>query len=164
MSEPVVIVDYDAAWPARYEAERERLAAAFVGHDVRIEHVGSTAVPGLGAKPVIDILLGLREWPMRADAIAAVVALGYVHRGDGDVPGREYFRRGVPRSHQVHACELGGAFWRPHIAFRDLLRGDARLAREYEALKRDLALRFTTDRLGYCDAKTPFIKRALARG
>jgi GrpB-like predicted nucleotidyltransferase (UPF0157 family) len=121
-------------------------------------------VPGLAAKPVIDVLLGLGAWPMRPEAVAAVTALGYEHRGDGNVPGREYFRRGVPRAYQVHACELGGSFWTRHLAFRDLLRGDARLARDYEELKRDLAVRFTTDRLAYCEAKGPFIERALARG
>lgn len=163
MSEPVVIVEYDPAWPERFAAERARLEAALAGHDARIEHVGSTAVVGLAAKPIIDMLLGLPSWPMAAEAIAAVVALGYDHRGDGGIPGREYFRRGLPRSHQVHACALGGTFWRDHLAFRDRLRAEPQTVRAYEALKLELALRFRNDRLGYTDAKAPFIQAVLAR-
>jgi GrpB-like predicted nucleotidyltransferase (UPF0157 family) len=164
VGEPVVIVEADPAWPERYEAERARLAAALVGHEHALEHCGSTSVPGLAAKPVIDVLLGVHEWPMAPATIAAVVGVGYEHRGDGGVPGREYFRRGVPRAYQVHACRHGGVFWRAHLAFRDRLRADRALAQEYEALKRALALRFPNDRLAYTDAKAPFIRRVLGIG
>jgi GrpB-like predicted nucleotidyltransferase (UPF0157 family) len=164
VSEPVVIVEADPAWPARYEAERARLAAALAAHRHVLEHCGSTSVPGLAAKPIVDVLLGVYEWPMAPAAVAAVVGAGYEHRGDGNVPGREYFRRGVPRAFQVHACPHDGVFWRAHLAFRDRLRADRGLAREYEALKRDLAVRFRHDRIGYTDAKAPFIRRVLGLG
>jgi len=162
-SEPIIVVPYDPAWPARFESEAQRIQGALGAEALRVEHVGSTAVPDLAAKPVIDILLGLRTWPATAEAIAALVALGYEHRGDGNVPGREYFRWGVPRTFQIHACAHNGSFWREHLAFRDLLRREPKTARDYAALKRDLAERFRSDRLGYTDAKAPFIRAVLER-
>ena len=164
MGEPVVIVEADPAWPAKYQAERARLAAALAGHDHVLEHCGSTSVPGLAAKPIIDVLLGLEKWPMPAAAIEAVVRVGYVHRGDGDIPGREYFCRGEPRAYQVHACRHGGGFWREHVRFRDRLRAEPALAEEYAALKQALAVRFRNDRLAYCNAKAPFIRGVLGIG
>lgn len=162
-SEPVIVVPYDPAWPARFESEAQRIQGALGAEAMAIEHGGSTAVPGLVAKPIIDILVGLATWPASPTAIAALVALGYEHRGDGNVPGREYFRRGVPRAYQVHACAHGGTLWREHVAFRDLLRREPATARDYSTLKHELALRFRDDRIAYTDAKAPFIRAVLAR-
>jgi len=162
-SEPVFVVPYDPAWPARFEGEASRIRGALGEEALSVEHAGSTAVPGLAAKPVVDILVGLRAWPATPEAIASLVGLGYEHRGEAEVPGREYFRRGVPRAFQVHACAHHGEFWRRHIAFRDLLRREPETAREYAALKEVLAQRFRTDRIAYTEAKTPFIRAALDR-
>jgi GrpB-like predicted nucleotidyltransferase (UPF0157 family) len=162
-TDPIEIVDYDPAWPARYETMRARLAAALGATAVRIEHVGSTAVSGLAAKPIIDIQISV---PDVADAAAfkdAIEAQGFASRMIE--PGHHYFRPppGVPRAYQVHVCTIGSDWeWR-HLLFRDYLRADAATRAAYEAVKRDLATRYTDDRIAYNDAKLPFIEAALAR-
>ncbi len=163
---PVVIVGYDPAWPAAYEVERGRIAAALgeaMAGVVAIEHVGSTSVPGLAAKPVIDIMVGVRRLAGGLRCITPMVELGYECVGEHGVPGRIYFRRGAPRTHHVHLVEHSGEFWRRHLAFRDALLASPALVERYAALKRDLASRHRDDSDGYTDAKTPFIEAALAQ-
>lgn len=161
--DPIEIVDYDPAWPERFEAMRARLAQALGATAVRIDHVGSTAVPGLAAKPIIDIQVSV---PDVADAAAftdAIEAQGFASRMIE--PGHHYFRPppGVPRDYQVHVCTIGSDWeWR-HLLFRDFLRADPATAKAYEAMKRDLAVRFTHDRIGYNDAKGPLIEATVAR-
>ncbi len=163
MKSPIVIVDYDPAWAERYEAERQRLVAALGSRITVVEHVGSTSVPGLGAKPVIDIMIGVRHLDDAQYCISPMQALGYeyVPALEAQLPERRYFRQntGGIRSHQVHMVEEGGAFWQRHLAFRDYLRAHPDAAREYEALKRALAAQYGADRAGYTDAKTEFIRR-----
>ena len=159
----VIVVDYDPAWPARYEKERVRIARALRHVVVAIEHVGSTAVPGLAAKPIIDIMVGVREQADGERCIQPLEAIGYEYRGEGEIPGWRHFRRGDPRSHHLHLVEQHSDFWKGHIRFRDLLREDADVARQYGALKRELAVTFRTQRLDYTEAKTPFIEAAMAR-
>ena len=164
----IVVVEYDPSWPARYERERASIVEAL--DDVMegiaaIEHVGSTAVPGLAAKPIIDIIVGVRELPVVERCVQPLESLGYEYRGElfPGIPGRYYFPKGNPRSHQLHMVEHRSEFWQRHILFRDLLRERPAVAREYEALKRELAVQYRTDRLAYTEAKTPFIESALAR-
>ena len=162
----VIVVEYDPSWPERYERERAAIVEALgdVMEGVAgIEHVGSTAVPGLAAKPIIDIMVGLRELPVGERCVQPLEALEYEYRGEAGIPGRYYFRKGNPRSHHLHMVEHGSEFWRRHILFRDLLRKRPAVAREYAALKKELAVRYRTDRLAYTEAKTPFIDAALAR-
>lgn len=162
----ILIADYDPAWPEAFARERDAIVAA-LGEATRsvvaIEHVGSTSVPGLAAKPVIDIAIGVREVADGVPCITPMVALGYECRGEGGVPGRIYFRKGQPRSHHIHLVPHDGAFWREHMTFRDLLRARPDLVEEYARLKRELAARYGADRIGYTDAKTPFIQSALAQ-
>jgi GrpB-like predicted nucleotidyltransferase (UPF0157 family)/predicted acetyltransferase len=160
--EPVVVADYDAAWPRLFEEERAALAAALGGAAVAIEHVGSTAVPGLAAKPIVDILVGLRSYPAAAGEIAAVEAVGYVYRGELGIPGRQFFARGRPRTH-VHATLYQSDFWRSHLLFRDYLRASPEDAARYAALKRELAVRYREDRTGYTESKDSFVADVLAR-
>jgi len=161
--DPIEIVDYDPAWPARFEVMRDRLARALGPAAVRIDHVGSTAVPSLAAKPIIDIQISV---PNVTDATAfkeAIEAQGFASRMIE--PGHHYFRPppGVPRDYQVHVCTIGSDWeWR-HLLFRDFLRADPETRAGYEALKRDLAVRFANDRIGYNDAKGPFIEAAVER-
>ncbi len=159
----VIVVDYNPAWPRRYEEERARIVAALGDLALTIEHVGSTAVPGLAAKPVIDIMIGVRELADGQACIGPLRSLGYEYRGDGGIPDRHYFRKGAPRSHHLHLVEHESEFWERHILFRDRLREDPELAREYGALKKELAVQYRTERLAYTEAKSPFIKAALAQ-
>src|SRR5687768_3715158 len=158
---PVFIAPYDPLWPREFDAEAARIERACRGLPLRLEHVGSTAVPGLAAKPIVDILAGVPPDAPRAPYVAAIRALGYGHKGSHGIPGRDYFQRGSPRTHHVHLVSWTGAFWRDELLFRDHLRAHPDVARDYEALKRELAIAFAEDRRGYSDAKGPFIARVL---
>ena len=162
------IVDYDASWPAAFEAERERLGAALGELAVRIEHKGSTAVPGLPAKPVIDIQISVARLQPLAAYAEPLRREGYTHRAHPDDAFCPFFHRPAswPHSHHVHAVAAGGAEERRTLAFRDALRADARLALEYAALKRRLAPHYAADdpaaRDAYAEAKGEFIEGVLA--
>ena len=160
VSPAVLLVPYDPQWPALFEAEAARIERALVGLPIRLEHVGSTAVPGLAARQVIDILAGRPPKSSVEPYVAALKQLGYDHRGTAGIPGRQSFRRGSPRSHHLHLVSWTSAFWRDQLVFRDALRADPVLAREYETLKYDLAVRLDESG-GYADAKGPFIRRVL---
>lgn len=160
--EPIVIAAYDPAWAARFAAERARIEAAAGALVLVIEHVGSTAVPGLAAKPIVEILGACASL---ADAERAAPALerdDWVYRGDGTIPDRRYLVKHVDgvRMFHLHLCVLGGEFWQRHLAFRDMLRARPELAAVYAALKHELAARHRDDRVAYTDAKTAFIVAA----
>ena len=159
----VRLVEYDAQWPALYRIESARIAVALGPLVLDLQHVGSTAVPGLAAKPIVDILAGYPDRAPLQAYIEGLCAAGYDHLGEQGIPGREFFRRGQPPAYHVHLAALGGIFWREHLAFRDLLRSDSLLRATYEALKHDLAGKFPQDRDAYIEAKGPFIRGALAR-
>lgn len=119
-------------------------------------------MPGLAAKPIIDIMPGVEDINRaRGPLVAAMEGLGYESLGEYGIVGRLYFRRGEPRSHHVHVFEVGHPEWRKHLLFRDYLRAHPEVAAEYGALKRELASAHRTDRAAYTDAKGPFIARIL---
>jgi GrpB-like predicted nucleotidyltransferase (UPF0157 family) len=159
----VRVVPYSTAWPALYAAEAARLASVLesAGVAVRLEHTGSTSIPGLGAKPIVDILAGLEREDDRGAAIIALRGAEYVHRGEQEIPGRDFFRRGNPRQYHVHLTRVGSAFWRDHLAFRDWLRAHPDVAAAYMALKTQLAERYPADREAYIRGKTSFVERVL---
>jgi GrpB-like predicted nucleotidyltransferase (UPF0157 family) len=157
----VRLVPYDALWPMMFEAEADRIEAACADLPLRLEHIGSTSVPGMSSKPVIDILAGRPPRSRPAAYIAAIRQVGYEHRGTAGIPGREFFRRGSPRTHHVHLVSWSSAVWEEHLLFRDLLRADPAIARDYEAVKRDLAIAFVDDRRAYTDGKATFIQAAI---
>ena len=154
----VYLAPYDSMWPVMFEAEAARIEQVCVGLPLRLEHIGSTSVPGMSAKPVIDILAGRPPKSQPGPYIAAIRQLGYEHLGANGVPGREFFRRGSPRSHHIHLTSWSSAVWKDHLTFRDVLRTKPAIARDYEALKRDAAIAFADDRRAYTDAKGPFIR------
>lgn len=157
----VELVGPTSAWVPLFEAEAERIAAALAPFEARVEHCGSTSIPGIPAKPILDILVGLPA-PLDVPALAAALAaIGYEHATWAGVPGHEVFGKGRPRTHLVHAVPLGGEAWARMLAFRDALRGDPALAAEYAALKQDLARRFADDRSTYTDGKSDFVARVL---
>jgi GrpB-like predicted nucleotidyltransferase (UPF0157 family) len=158
---PVEIVPYDPSWPLRFEEERAVLARALRAWLVGpVEHIGSTAIPGLAAKPVIDIMAGVQTLDASRPAIAAATALGYCYapyRPDEE----HWFCKPSPayRTHHLHLIARGTPQWIRRIAFRDYLRTHPGVAAEYEALKRGLAAEHRVDREAYTDAKRPFIDR-----
>jgi GrpB-like predicted nucleotidyltransferase (UPF0157 family) len=158
----VLLAPYDPQWPALFEAEAARIERALVGLPIRLEHIGSTAVPGLAAKPIIDILAGRPPRSAAAAYVAVMRQLGYEHMGAYGIPGRNYFRRGTPRTHHVHLVSWTSRFWKDHLRFRDALREHPSLMREYETLKYDLAATLSPEeRRVYTDAKGPFIRKVL---
>lgn len=149
----IAVVPYDAAWPGMFAAERNRLAASLGEVAVRIDHVGSTAVPGLAAKPWIDIQVEVRRMLPRDAYRDLLLALRYVHHPDDD--DHEFFDR---RPYHVHVCAAGGDWARRHLAFRDLLRRDPAARAAYQSEKLRLAAEHD-DVLAYTEAKTPIIRR-----
>jgi len=159
----VRLVDYNPTWPELFRLEASRISDALAPLAPRLEHVGSTAVPGLPAKPVLDILGGYTALEDLPDIIAGLRRAGYVHRGNQGIPGREFFRRGEPRSYHLHLTMVGTDFWREHLDFREFLRSDASLRDAYGVLKRQLASRYPLDREAYIEGKGPFVREALRR-
>jgi GrpB-like predicted nucleotidyltransferase (UPF0157 family) len=161
----VRIVPYDPAWPALFDAEVARLTPILeaCGVTLRLEHTGSTSVPGLAAKPILDILAGWEPSGVRTNAIPAIEAAGYQYRGEQGIAGRDFFRRGEPRQYHLHLTEVGSTFWHDHRTFRDYLRANPDAARRYETLKHELAATFPTDRERYIEGKTEFVIATLAR-
>ena len=160
---PVEIVDPDPAWAARFDEEAAALRAALGDVAVRIDHVGSTSVPELAAKPIVDIQVSVADIGAADRYRPALQGLDYRFLDDPVFPDYPFFRKprsGPPEFH-VHVCEAGGAQEARHLAFRDRLRADADARREYEALKRRLAAEYGQDRLGYVEAKRAFIEALL---
>lgn len=166
MSEPDVrieIVAYDPAWPTTYEVERQRIAAALGELARDIAHIGSTSVPGLAAKPIIDILVSVARLEPVAVYATPLARLGYEYFAVLGNAERLSFGRGSPHTHHIHIVQQGSAEeWRP-LAFRDYLRAHPAVAREYGELKRALAARFALNRRGYVSAKTAFIRAVEAK-
>jgi GrpB-like predicted nucleotidyltransferase (UPF0157 family) len=164
-NDPVAIVPYDPRWPSRFAAWRERLARAMDGSAVRIEHIGSTAVPGLAAKPVVDIQVSVSDVADEDSYVTAVESVGFGLRYRNEGLGWRYFRPppGLPRETQVHVCSVGSESERLHLLFRDYLRAHPAEADAYAAAKREAAARHPTDRIAYTDAKGLFIHPALQR-
>jgi GrpB-like predicted nucleotidyltransferase (UPF0157 family) len=162
--QPVEVVDYDHSWPAQYAEERDRIAAAIGDAALAIEHVGGTAVPGLPAKPVIDLMVGVEDIERAGPAVAGLINLGYeyVPEFESELPDRRYFRRGAPESHHVHMVSASSDFFQEHLLFRDWLREHPQAAEEYGKLKRGLASRHRLDRDAYRAGKLPFIDTVVA--
>jgi GrpB-like predicted nucleotidyltransferase (UPF0157 family) len=162
--EPIRLVDYDPDWPRRFESERSELSAA-IGPWINggIHHVGSTAVPGLAAKPTVDILVGVRDLDESRACFAPLAALGYVYAPYMPTE-MHWFCKPDPsrRTHHLHLIPTDFERYRMELAFRDRLCADDELATEYLALKGRLATRFENDRDAYTAAKSEFIRRALA--
>ncbi len=165
MQEPVVIVDHDPTWRVTFEALRDLILSGLRGLPVAVEHVGSTAVPDLAAKPIIDMDVVVPTAAHVAEAIRRLQTMGYVHEGDLGITGREAFRtpQGDPM-HHLYLCIADSSALREHRTFRDRLRDDPSLARRYADLKRRLAVEHGADRASYTESKSTFIRDVLDAG
>jgi GrpB-like predicted nucleotidyltransferase (UPF0157 family) len=163
----VRIVEYDPVWPEMAEAEIARIGAA-VGEAVRIEHVGSTAVSGLAAKPIIDLQLAVADADARSLYVESLEGLGYLFAPDPASPDFHFFGLPVarPRTHHLHVCAAGSEDERRHLAVRDYLRAYPDEVAAYAELKRGLVARAPGDRLAYIEGKEEYVaaleRRALA--
>lgn len=163
----VEIVEYDPKWATLYSEEEAKILAA-IGHlVVAIEHIGSTAVVGLGAKPIIDIMVGVNRLSNAQECLAPLGSLGYDYQPEHEVtmPERRFFGKGKPpeaQHYHLHMVENGSEFWKRHLAFRDYLRTHPETSRRYCELKKKLASEHGSDREGYTEAKTLFIESIVA--
>jgi GrpB-like predicted nucleotidyltransferase (UPF0157 family) len=166
MVEPVIIVPYDPNWRKLYEIELEEIVARIGEYIQDIQHMGSTSVEGLAAKPIIDMMIGIRTLDDAKHCIPSLEAMGYeyVPEFEKDLPMRRYLRKSIDgiRTNHIHMVERSSDFWNKHIAFRDILRTHATVRDEYAALKYRLSEAYRDDREGYTDAKTDFIETALS--
>ncbi len=164
MTAPIMIEEYDPQWPQRFDAIHSRIAPVLGALASAIEHVGSTAIPGLAAKPIIDIDVLLNSPKNLPQAITKLQAIGYEHQGTLDVPGRDAFKApGHDIQHHLYVCSTPDTEFSRHIAFRNYLRTHPTDAEDYAQLKRSLAGKFAVDRETYTRAKTDFIEEILRR-
>jgi len=164
MTGPIVIEEYDPFWPQQFEMLRARIAPIGGPLVTVIEHVGSTAVPGLAAKPIIDIDILLRSSADLPGAIERLHSLGYLHQGDLGIPGREAFRAPADDfPHHLYVCLPEYPEFARHIAFRDYLRAHPEDRKAYARLKHDLEKKFRLDRGAYTEAKGEFVTSILGR-
>ena len=163
----IVVTDYDDGWPLLFEQIAQPVREAVADLGAQVEHVGSTSVPGLAAKPNIDIDLVVRGAEDVPGAIERLCSLGYVYQGNKGIEGREAFLwpRGA-KPHHLYVVVRGSQSYLDHVEFRNYLRDHPQAAREYGALKTELAEQHGDDRVSYTDAKTEFISSVLraARG
>ncbi|HVJ66005.1 MAG TPA: GrpB family protein [Bdellovibrionota bacterium] len=162
MSKSVVVENYDAAWAKHFVELKALLWPAVQDFAISIEHVGSTSVPGLAAKPVIDIDIVIPDMSSLNLAIQKLSALGYEHRGDLGIKDREAFRTRSPlHAHHLYVCPQNSIALKNHLCLREALKGDTKLRDEYASLKFDLATRFPTSIDDYIEGKTAFILKIL---
>lgn len=160
---PIQLQPHDPEWSLIYDIAKLPLSMALGQHARDIQHVGSTAIQGISAKPSIDIAVAIEQYPLPDEVIQAVVDLGYEHWGEYGIPRRHLFHKpGSPVRYNVHVNELSNDEFQRHVLFRDYLRAHSDVAREYERLKQELAARY--DDVGpYADAKSEFVQAILAK-
>lgn len=164
---PIEVLPYDPAWPLHYEAACQDILRAIGPYVTRIEHIGSTAVPGLAAKPVIDILVGVRSLADAPAFLPPLYPLGYAYQPEHEdvFPERRYLHRIVDgaHTHHLHIVEPQSEFFRVQLLFRDYLRLHPETAQRYAELKRRLAQQYRLDREAYTDGKSAFIAEILVQ-
>ena len=159
----IEIVQYNPEWPVMYEGIKRLFFNSFGEEIAKIEHIGSTSVPGLGAKPIIDIMLGVNKLSDAEEIIPIMEHLGYeyVFKFEDVMPERRYFikSRNEKSIHHIHTVEVTSEFWKRHLLFRDFLRVHDNVRDKYYKLKKKLAGIDWEDKMGYTDAKTDFIRK-----
>ena len=161
MKKRVVVEPYDEAWKDDFAAIRDELEAVLNGLVLRIEHVGSTSVEGLSAKPVIDIDVVISDRSILPEVISALESIGYSHEGDLGIPGREAFKyegKDHLKKHHLYVCAQDAEELKRHIAFRDYLRSDPDAVAEYSRIKEEGARLYPDDIDKYIEHKSPFIE------
>ena len=157
----ITMVPHDPEWGQLFQQEAEQLTAVLGNNVVAVHHIGSTAIPNIFAKPVIDLLLVVQDHAALDEKQPLMEALGYVAMGEFGIPGRRYFRRDNAfgdRTHQIHAFENGSSQIPRHLTFRDYMTTHSETAQAYSDLKRELAAKYPDDIEAYMDGKDDFIK------
>ena len=160
MRQHIIVTEYDPLWPQKFQAESLLIRGILADNCLAIYHIGSTAVPGLAAKPIIDMMAVVKSLAQVDDAAEDFSQIGYEYLGEFGIAGRRYLRKGgEERTHQIHIFQADD--WHNigrHLAFRDYLRSHEKERAEYAAIKTELAQRFPYDIDGYCDGKAHFVQ------
>jgi GrpB-like predicted nucleotidyltransferase (UPF0157 family) len=159
----VRLAPYTPRWAELYAEEAARIRALLGDELLEIEHIGSTAIAGMEAKPILDIGAAVRSFEAGSRCVGPLERLGYRYMGEYGIPGRHYFVKGSPRTHHLHMVAIDSEEWRINLVFRDALRASPELAERYRDLKRRLAAEFENDRVGYTEGKAEFIRSVLRR-
>ena len=161
IDENITVVDYNPGWPRLFKAEESKIKAAINDCDIWIEHIGSTAVTGLIAKPVIDIQLGISDWIFLVKVKSILLNLEYEYFGEAGIPGRHYFRKRVSGAFNVHVMLWEGTLWTNNILIREHLKNNKAIADEYGKLKLLAIEKGFNTLLAYSDHKSSFISELL---
>lgn len=156
----VQLAEHAEEWHRLFEKEKTVLLGA-IGQTLPVEHIGSTSICGIVAKPILDIMIGTPEYDPELPFVAAIEGLGHEYKGENGVPERHFFGKGVPRTVHLNVVREGGRFWLDHLAFRDHLKQNLEAAREYERLKLTLAEKYPNDREAYTNGKAEFVESIL---
>lgn len=157
----VELLPHNEQWHELFVEEKARLETAIGDFVLAIEHVGSTSVCGIAAKPILDIAISISNKSNGEKCVALLENIGYEYRGENGIAGRFYFVKGASRTHHLHMLLADSEEWRNHLAFRDYLRQNKSAAEEYDSLKIDLALKYRIERDAYLDGKADFIRKIL---
>lgn len=159
--ELISLVEHDPHWKIEFQEEKKKLLETLYPVPAAIHHVGSSAVPNLKSKPIIDIAVEATEYPPSQDLIDRLSFLGYHYRGESGISGRSWFTKGNPRKFNLHFCKQGSVVIKNQLIFRDCLLKNERLRREYEALKSAHAAGRDIDNEDYALSKSALIERVL---
>lgn len=163
IDEKIHIRPHDPAWIVQFEQEKQRLSKGLGAVVLGIEHIGSTAVPGIWAKPVVDIMVGVPGLPLEDRYIVVMNKMGYEYLGEAGVPGRLYFRKRRPRAFNVHFTPMGSGIWMDNILLRDYLRSHQDAAESYSDIKRNILSEGIDTLLAYSDRKSDFIRALIGK-
>lgn len=159
------IEDYNPKWVSEFEQEKTRILTVLHGHRLYMEHIGSTSVKGLAAKPVLDMMAGVRHLDEVEPFIEPLKSIGYEFVSHSEFPERRFFRKGQWRAgtHHLHIYKIGSEQWKDQLSFRDYLIAHPGVRKQYQHLKQDLAEKHSNDRTSYTEAKAPFIQAVLKK-
>lgn len=155
----IEVVPYNINWVNKYLAEAEKIKKIMADELVKIHHIGSTSIPGISAKPVIDILVEVINIENIDDYNEKMKEIGYIAKGEYGIEGRRFFLKGeINRTHHIHVFQVGNSEIIRHLNFRDYMISHPDEAKAYSEMKRELAIKFRHDIDGYCNGKNDFIK------
>ena len=157
----VCLADHSEYWKLIFQEEASQIQAVLQDTIQSIHHVGSTAIPNIKAKPIIDILIGVEGFSSIPIIVAQLEQLGYIYKGENGIPDRHYFSKGEPRCFHIHLTLSGNAIYNNHLHFLNHLKAHPNLAKAYEKIKMDLAAKFQNERLQYTEGKDEFIQSIL---
>ncbi len=154
---------YQEEWKNLFETEKRDIEKAIGDYIKDIQHVGSTSIPGMSAKPILDIAIAVKDFEEARICIKPLCDMGYTFRGENGIPRRHYFIKGEPCTHHIHMLEKDNEEWEKLILFRDYLRSNQNIAEEYKELKRNLLQRLRGDRKAYQAAKADFVEAVIRK-